>query len=93
METEEKVAAIIRYYSVRYALAPDDWLQALIEMESTPIRPTRVVDWSKYTNGPYCCSHCGSRTQYGMGAKRHHNRKHHACNDPHNHFMPEGATV
>lgn len=91
METEQKVMALIRFYSQRYALVTDDWLQALIEMECTDVKtpPPGPTDswWARYRHGPRSCEHCGKRTQYGMGAMRHHTNKHPACDAEHNYSV------
>jgi hypothetical protein len=80
MDTSDKVVALIRFYSKRYMLSPTDWLEALIELESTPVpKGVEPTIWNRYKQGPRCCEHCGKRTQFGMGAIRHHTNKHAAC--------------
>jgi len=81
MNTAEKVAALLRFYSVRYNLSATDWLEGLIEMENSP----RGGDHNRLIKRlpPYVCEHCGTRTQYGMGARRHHTDRHVSCTEQH----------
>lgn len=88
MKTQEKVIALIRFYSRRYNLSSAEWLEALIELESDP-RGGELNEPRRVRNPPYVCLHCGARAEYGMGAAHHHTAKHRSCPDKHDYSDPE----
>ena len=83
MNTAEKVRALLTFYSARYRLSTTDWLEGLIELESSPNKGGDNDKLNRWSNPPYACEHCGKKTQYGMGARRHHTLRHHSCSEEH----------